>query len=320
MRPPRTRPARNLGAALVLAAAALSRRGDAAGCTITFDKTYVTAAAPVAYAAVASAPATPVTFTWTVDWDGLKAMCPGTVWATHFELGAGPVGGSGLMHPALAWDSGRGDLPHVTSRTLTVKQITDGLAAAGIPATADLMWLVWVRPQSDPTSAVGANGTFRIAAGPPDLVLIASPPAGWPAEFVVKNLGAGPSDATLLRATVALQQADVDAVARNCTPKFVDFEDVVPSLQPKTGLATVRVLTQIRPEALAAWNALNKPATRIARPSPPKTPTPLPNPVQQMVTCRYTLTAALGAGQNQADPHPQDNSVRRDIVEYVPFK
>jgi hypothetical protein len=276
----------------------------------------VTANAPADNTVIANAPGTSVTFRWTVDWNRMNSSCPGTAWQTRFQIGVGPLLGRNLATKFL--DTGE-LTSNPTSQNVPLKTLTDGLAMANLPVTADLTWLVLVMATGDSYGPVATGGTIRLAAGPPDLVLIASPPAGWPAEFVVKNLGSGPSETTTLRATVTLQQADVEAVARNCTPRFVDFEGAVPPLQPKTGLAAVHVLTQIKPEALAAWNALNKPPTR-GRPAPAKTPTPLPNPVQQMVACRYTLTAVLGTGQNRNDPHPQDNSLKRDIVEYVPFK
>lgn len=302
-----------------LAMGALASHGAAADpCSLPIDAVhrFVTSIAPADNTVVANAAGISVTFRWAVDWSRMKSLCPGIAWQTRFQIGVGPLLGGELSTKLLD----TGELPsNPTSQTVPLKTLTDGLAKANLPVTSDLMWVVLVKATGETSGAVGTSGTIRIAAGPPDLVLIASPPAGWPAEFVVKNLGSGPSEATALHATVALQQADVEAVARNCTPRFVDFEDVVPSLQPKTGLATVRVLTQIKPEALAAWNALNKPQTR-GRPAPAKTPTPLPNPVQQMVTCRYTLTAVLGTGQNRNDPHPQDNSLKRDIVDYVQVK
>jgi hypothetical protein len=303
----------------VLALAALAQRAATADpCSLPIDGVhrFVTAAAPADNTVVANAPGTSVTFRWTVDWNRMKSLCPGIAWQTRFQIGVGPLLGRDLSTRFL--DTGE-LTSNPTTQPVPLKTLTDGLANANLPVTADLTWVVWVKAPGETSSAVGTSGTIRIAAGPPDLVLIASPPAGWPSEFVVKNLGSGPSEATTLHATVALLQADVETVARNCTPRLVDFEDVVPPLQPKTGLATVRVLTQIKPEALAAWNALNKPSTR-GRPAPAKTPTPLPNPVQQMVTCRYTLTAVLGTGQNRNDPHPQDNSLKRDITEYVPIK
>lgn len=95
----------------------------------------------------------------------------------------------------------------------------------------------------------------------------------------------------------------------------MDFDEAVPALAPGAS-ATIGLLTKLAPNAIAAWNAVNKPALAGARPMA----TPTPNPVQTIVTCRYSLTASLGANQNQSDPHPENNKLTRDIVESVPLK
>ena len=155
----------------------------------------------------------------------------------------------------------------------------------------------------------------KFLGGPADLALVALPPgSGWPTELVVKNIAGKTSESTLVRAKVVLTQGDLDVVAQNCRPRFVDFDEAVPALAPGQS-ATVGLLTKIGPEALAAWTAVNKPAVRSR---PAKTPTP--NPVQTIVVCRYALTASLGQNQNLGDPNPKNNTLTRDIVENVPLK
>ncbi len=167
-----------------------------------------------------------------------------------------------------------------------------------------------------PTPALIPGAANKIFAGPADVALFALPAgAGWPTELVVKNLGGKASESTLVRAKVVLTQGNLDVVAQNCKPRFVDFDEAVPALEPGAS-ATIGLLTKLAPNAVAAWNAVNKPALAGARPV--KTPTP--NPVQTTVTCRYQLTAELGKNQNLGDPHPENNTLKRDIVENVPLK
>jgi hypothetical protein len=164
-----------------------------------------------------------------------------------------------------------------------------------------------------PTPAPGLAQKFLTA--PADIALSALPPgSGWPSELVVKNLAGKTSESTLVRAKVVLTQGDLDVVAQNCHPRFVDFDEAVPALAPGQS-ATIGLQAKIGTEALASWTAVNKPA---ARSRPVKTPTP--NPVQTFVVCRYALTASLGQNQNLGDPNKKNNVLTRDIVENVPLK
>ena len=165
-----------------------------------------------------------------------------------------------------------------------------------------------------PVGALIPGAAAKILAGPADLALFALPAGnGWPTELAVKNLGGKTSGSTIVRAKVVLTQGNLDVVAQNCRPRFVDFDEAVPALAPGKS-ASIGLLTKIGPSALAAWVALNKPGPVGGRPV--KTPTP--NPVQTFVVCRYTLTASLG--QNQSDPNSKNNTLTRDIVENVPLK
>lgn len=167
-----------------------------------------------------------------------------------------------------------------------------------------------------PTPALIPGLAQKLLAGPADVALFALPSGtGWPTELVVKNLGGKASESTIVRAKVVLTQGNLDVVAQNCKPRFVDFDEAVPALAPGKSVS-IGLLTKIGPSALAAWVALNKPA--LAHGRPVKTPTP--NPVQTFVVCRYTLTASLGQNQNQGDPNAKNNTLTRDIVENVPLK
>ena len=163
---------------------------------------------------------------------------------------------------------------------------------------------------------VNAGVSNAFLAGPADIALFALPSGpGWPTELAVKNLGGKTSESTIVRAKVVLTQGNIDVVAQNCKPRFVDFDEAVPALAPGKSVS-IGLLTKIGPSALAAWVARNKPVPVGGRPV--KTPTP--NPVQTFVVCRYTLTASLGQNQNQGDPNSKNNTLTRDIVENVPLK
>ena len=167
-----------------------------------------------------------------------------------------------------------------------------------------------------PTPALIPGLAQKFLGGPADLALSALPPGtGWPTQLVVKNLAGKASESTLVRAKVVLTQGDLDVVAQNCMPRFVDFDEAVPALAPGAS-ATISLLTKLGPNALALWKAINKPVAPRGRPV--KTPTP--NPVQTFVVCRYALTASLGQNQNLGDPNPKNNALTRDIVENVPLK
>jgi hypothetical protein len=167
-----------------------------------------------------------------------------------------------------------------------------------------------------PVPAVVPIAAAKLLAGPADLALSAQPGGnGWPTQLVVMNLGGRTSESTLVRASVVLTQGDLDVVAQNCHPRFVDFDEAVPAIAPGQS-ATVGLLSKLGTNALAAWNALNKPVASRGRPV--KTPTP--NPVQTFVVCRYALTASLGQNQNLDDPNPKNNALTREIVENVPLK
>ena len=169
------------------------------------------------------------------------------------------------------------------------------------------------KPPGPGTSPVPAADGGSAA---PDVALFALPSGnGWPTELAVKNLGGKTSESTIVRAKVVLTQGNLDVVAQNCHPRFVDFDEAVPALAPGKS-ASIGLLTKIGPTALAAWITLNKPVQLGRRPV--KTPTP--NPVQTFVVCRYTLTAALGPNQNLDDSNKANNKLTREIVENVPMK
>jgi hypothetical protein len=165
---------------------------------------------------------------------------------------------------------------------------------------------------------VNAAVAQSVLAGPADLALSALPAGdGWPAELVVKNVGGKTSESTLVRAKVSLKNAAHAGVAASCAPKFVDFDEAVPALAPGA-TAKILLLTKLSPAGLAAWNTANKPAPARAAVLPG--PTPTRAPVAHVVDCRYTLTAALGTNQNRDDPHPENNSLTREIHEAVSAK
>jgi hypothetical protein len=167
-----------------------------------------------------------------------------------------------------------------------------------------------------PVAALNPGLAQKLLGGPADVALFALPSGnGWPTELVVKNLGGRKSDSTIVRAKVVLTQGDLDVVAQNCKPRFVDFDEAVPALAPGAS-TTISLVAKIGPEALAVWQALNKPVRTGVRPA--KTPTP--NPVETIVVCRYTMTAGLGTNQNVNDPQKQNNQLTRDIVENVLLK
>ena len=211
-----------------------------------------------------------------------------------------------------AWVDSNWNSRAFASATGTVRRIlVSFIYAPGAAPTPTLPPAIAV-----PTPALIQGAANKIFAGPADVALFALPAGdGWPTELVVKNLGGKTSDSTLVRAKVVLTQGDLDVVAQNCRPRFVDFDEAVPALAPGAS-ATIGLLTKLAPNAVAAWNGINKPA--LARSRPVSTPTP--NPVQTIVTCRYHLTAELGKNQNLGDLHPENNKLARDIVENVPLK
>lgn len=165
---------------------------------------------------------------------------------------------------------------------------------------------------------VNAVAAQSFLAGPADLALSALPAGdGWPTELVVSNAGGKTSESTLVRAKVSLKNATDAGVAASCAPKFVDFDEAVPALAPGA-TAKILLLTKLSPAGLAAWNTANKPAPARAAVLPG--PTPTRAPVAHVVDCRYALTASLGTNQNRDDPHPENNTLAREIHEAVSAK
>ncbi|MBK9064529.1 MAG: hypothetical protein IPL89_15255 [Acidobacteria bacterium] len=171
-----------------------------------------------------------------------------------------------------------------------------------------------------PAPAVIPEVARKMLAGPADVALFALPAGdGWPMELVVKNLGGKASESTLVRARVVLKNVGADDVAKSCAPRFVDFDEAVPALEPG-GSAAIPLLTKALPAAVAAWNALNKPALARERPVSAPATAATRSPIAHIVDCRYTLTAGLGANQNHGDPHPENNTLTREIREAVSAK
>lgn len=211
-----------------------------------------------------------------------------------------------------------------TSATVTLDELRAGLKGATPYA---LKWEVCAGPDPDfhilGSHACDCSETWYSYQAPPtptpvppaDLAVSVEPDftTVWPTAFRVRNLGARPSDATTLDVSVEVLQGDLDVVKQHCHPRFTDFTAQVPEMLPN-GSA---VLKPPPPEPMKIRYRPGLSKNLLSTPAPG--PTATPNPVKQVVACRYEIRAHVPRSRTRPDPNPSNDVVVRTINVDVPL-
>jgi hypothetical protein len=249
---------------------------------------------------------TSVTFSFQIDWAGLKA-----------QYGPGAKVGLSVFFPCCYGGIPLGDFvaEGETSKSYTVAAISQAMTQHGVPTDSPIAWtldLHFVPQQSE-----RAQSTFFInpphRPGPRYTPSLApDSPSAWPTKFVVTNDGDALSQPSSLAVRVKLLPSGAPVPRGACEPRFSDFTRDVPALAPGARFDVPPIEFHLGP--LAGKLQLPTPAT-----SAPATPAAPPmSKVTPRIACRFEIKAETGPPPRTAGPRPVGvfGSLARTITIY----